>query len=57
MLFEVVGTPTLILFHNGIPAAKFLEEHFTLYELARFIINITGVYTLIKYFVQQFFYL
>lgn len=42
LVFDIIGTPTLILFHNGIPAAKFDKPSFTVYELTKFIVKWTG---------------
>lgn len=40
--FGIVGVPTVILFHNGRPAAKFNISEYTLEQFARFITKFTG---------------
>lgn len=40
--FGIAGVPTLIIFHNGKPAAKFNDSDYTLEMFAKFITRITG---------------
>lgn len=40
--FGIVGVPTVLLFHNGRPAAKFNSTECTLEEFTRFITKYTG---------------
>ncbi|KAI5712013.1 hypothetical protein M8J76_015862 [Diaphorina citri] len=40
--FGIVGVPTVLLFHNGRPAAKFNTSEYTLEQFARFITRFTG---------------
>lgn len=49
LVFNIIGTPTLILFHNGMPIVVFQGANFTLYELTLFIVNHTGMYIYILY--------
>lgn len=43
-VFDLVGLPTLILFHNGIPSLQFIDPNFSLYELTKFVIKYTGMH-------------
>ncbi|KAL1465759.1 hypothetical protein WDU94_005302 [Cyamophila willieti] len=40
--FGIVGVPTVLLFHNGRPAAKFNSTEYTLEQFARFITKFTN---------------
>ncbi|XP_066994531.2 thioredoxin domain-containing protein 15 [Anabrus simplex] len=41
--YGIVGVPTVMLFHNGRPAAKFNDTEYTLEMFARFITKYTGL--------------
>uniref|UniRef100_A0A1B6E4C2 Thioredoxin domain-containing protein n=2 Tax=Clastoptera arizonana TaxID=38151 RepID=A0A1B6E4C2_9HEMI len=51
--FGIVGVPTVVLYHNGRPAAKFNDSEYTLEMFARFITRITGVHPEEKMFVTS----
>nr|CAD7570060.1 unnamed protein product [Timema californicum] len=41
--YGIVGVPTLMIFHNGRPAAKFNESEYTLEMFSKFITKYTGM--------------
>jgi len=41
--YGIVGVPTVMLFHNGRPVAKFNDSEYTLEMFTRFITRITGI--------------
>ncbi|XP_063234351.1 thioredoxin domain-containing protein 15 [Bacillus rossius redtenbacheri] len=41
--YGIVGVPTLMLFHNGRPAAKFNESEYTLEAFSKFVNKYTGL--------------
>ncbi|CAH0382223.1 unnamed protein product [Bemisia tabaci] len=51
--FGILSIPTLLLFHNGRPVAKFNESEFTLDSFAKFIHRMTGILPKEKMFVSS----
>ncbi|PSN58110.1 hypothetical protein C0J52_01019 [Blattella germanica] len=51
--YGIVGVPTVMLFHNGRPAAKFNDSEYTLEMFSRFITKYTGIETDTKLFVTS----
>lgn len=51
--FGIVGVPTVMLFHNGRPAAKFNDSEYTLEMFTRFITRYTGIQPEEKMFVTS----
>uniref|UniRef100_A0A1B6F1Z4 Thioredoxin domain-containing protein n=1 Tax=Cuerna arida TaxID=1464854 RepID=A0A1B6F1Z4_9HEMI len=51
--YGIVGVPTVMLFHNGRPAAKFNDSEYTLEMFSRFITRHTGILPEEKMFVTS----
>lgn len=51
--YGIVGVPTVMLFHNGRPAAKFNNSDYTLEMFGRFIMEYTGLEPINKLFVMS----
>ncbi|KAJ9591979.1 hypothetical protein L9F63_001491 [Diploptera punctata] len=51
--YGIVGVPTVMLFHNGRPAAKFNDSEYTLEMFSRFITKYTGMEPQSKLFVTS----
>uniref|UniRef100_A0A1B6M390 Thioredoxin domain-containing protein n=1 Tax=Graphocephala atropunctata TaxID=36148 RepID=A0A1B6M390_9HEMI len=51
--YGIVGVPTVMLFHNGRPAAKFNDSEYTLEMFSRFITRHTGIQPEEKMFVTS----
>ncbi|KDR21307.1 thioredoxin domain-containing protein 15 isoform X1 [Zootermopsis nevadensis] len=51
--YGIVGVPTMMLFHNGRPAAKFNDSEYTLEMFSRFITKYTGIEPQGKLFVTS----
>ncbi|XP_075235909.1 thioredoxin domain-containing protein bug [Lycorma delicatula] len=51
--YGIVGVPTVMLFHNGRPAAKFNDSEYTLEMFTRFITKYTGLAPQEKMFVTS----
>lgn len=43
-MYGITGVPSLVLFHNGKPIAKYNGSDYTLYEFTKFVIRHTGIY-------------
>lgn len=43
-MYGITGVPSLVLFHNGKPIAKYNGSDYTLYEFTKFVIRHTGMY-------------
>lgn len=48
-MYGITGVPSLVLFHNGKPIAKYNGSDYTLYEFTKFVIRHTGMYYHIAY--------
>lgn len=42
-MYGITGVPSLVLFHNGKPIAKYNGSDYTLYEFTKFVIRHTGM--------------
>lgn len=51
--YGIVGVPTMMLFHNGRPAAKFNDSEYTLEMFSKFITKYTGMESQTKLFVTS----
>lgn len=43
-MYGITGVPSLVLFHNGKPIAKYNGSDYTLYEFTKFVIRHTGMF-------------
>jgi thioredoxin-like negative regulator of GroEL len=43
-MYGIIGVPSLVLFHNGKPIAKYNGSDYSLYEFTKFVIRHTGMY-------------
>jgi len=43
-MYGITGVPSLVLFHNGKPIAKYNGSDYSLYEFTKFVIRHTGMY-------------
>lgn len=41
-MYGITGVPSLVLFHNGKPIAKYNGSDYSLYEFTKFVIRHTG---------------
>lgn len=46
-MYGITGVPSLVLFHNGRPIAKYNGSDYSLYEFTKFVIRHTGIITCI----------
>lgn len=42
-MYGIIGVPSLVLFHNGKPIAKYNGSDYSLYEFTKFVIRHTGM--------------
>jgi len=47
-MYGITGVPSLVLFHNGKPIAKYNGSDYTLYEFTKFVIRHTGTYNYVS---------
>lgn len=53
-MYGITGVPSLVLFHNGKPIAKYNGTDYTLYEFTKFVIRHTGRhYNLLLNYIYQ----
>lgn len=43
-MYGITGVPSLVLFHNGKPIAKYNGSDYSLYEFTKFVIRHTGMH-------------
>jgi len=43
-MYGITGVPSLVLFHNGKPIAKYNGSDYSLYEFTKFVIRHTGIH-------------